>query len=1540
MRKRETVLRSRARLLLLAGVLSGLVGACGQQQAPAPALEVTSARATSNTSVIVTFSAPVDSGSVKPEAFAVRAPSGSALAVLAAFPLEGGQKVALTTAPQQLVSYELKVRGVGTVDVAAGPSAEIAARFSGSDAPGPMVAYAVPLTNTSVLVAFADPVTGAPVAMGEGALEVGSYAFEPAGLQVYGAAHPQGGSNRAHVVLTTSPQGDLTYTLTAANVMSADGERLLDPFLASASFHGIASSDGARPVITAIAATSETSVAIRFSEPVTQAAANPTKYRLQDPDGSTLPVVAAELNGFGTEATIKTWAMTQGVRYTLVALDDVEDLSGNPVDVGPGASYTYTGTPGSGADLQPPRVLGANAVNSTTVVVTFSEPVYGAEDPTKYAIVDRASYQSSTVGTQAVLLVESATVGASQRSVTLRTRQQSEILYALTVTDVTDAAGNHLAPPDLLHPFQVTFMGKGVSGSAVDSDGDGLSDAAEQAGWTVTVRRTDGGTETRKVTSDPDDPDTDGDGIGDADERYYLTDPRSADTDGDGLTDYVELSDTYSEPTVMDTDGDGLNDGLEVNFFGTSPLLEDTDGDQFSDDYEIGADNRNPRVADLPRVEISVGSVDLRLDVRFEETTATGTRELDSKSAAVTLAQSQESARSSETSTTLDWFVQAGGEICFKGGCEDHAAIGGKLSVEGGASGGSTTTFTNASVNASQREYATTLTTEAEFSAEASVTRVVEGATMAVEVSLANASNIAFTISDIEVTALIQDPADPSRLVPVATLFAASDAPISIGPLTPERGPFRFVSDDAFPALVESLMANPRGLVFRIANYEITDEFGRNFAFVEQDVNDRTAFLEINYAGNLDLEHYLVATNSTFDDRGRPMGITMREVLEDVLGLEHVDAETDENLDPNRFDDAELLDRSFSTREVDGITVLYRVKRVSPSLTGSDRSWWVLGPDGNITPVGTRPGRDFLSYRVFADQDYAFAFVQDLDEDDLEAIEELLYRTVDSNKDTDGDGIDDADEVYGPFQGNRRIRWLIRLEDGRDAYSTMSHPGRVDSDGDGLTDCQELLVDASCATITVYEDGNGVPTIRPLSNAGVPHAVLGTTTLTAPTDPSRPDTDGDGLTDLVEVIGFAYVDLAGQPTTITFETRPGTPYATNPLSRDTDRDGLDDWPEVRLGSDPTTPDGDTVRDNDADGLVNAVESAAQRIVVRRMTGTVTLDVTSEPNDADTDDDGLTDWEEYFGCLDLNRDFVCDSDERFGPTDRRNADTDGDGLTDRQEVMGVQFPGDPASPLRYTDPVNADTDGDGTDDGTEVRTSWVVTVEGRGGYVVWSDPLSGDKDGDDLSDTVERQLKTDPNESDTDGDGALDGLEAQPSRPTSPLVPDHLVTVTYQRVAPGNGSSADSDGDDGSNPGDFWFTLELLIPTASGGLQRVVVANSATFDGGYPNCANGDQSGCWAFVGSSRVIQLAAPHSIEIGASRSFAVPFTSLFSIEGVVQELDDGGADYSYYFGGLGDQSATFSGDQLTKGSFPVSFLGTPEANRPIAVMAFVRVE
>jgi RHS repeat-associated protein len=60
------------------------------------------------------------------------------------------------------------------------------------------------------------------------------------------------------------------------------------------------------------------------------------------------------------------------------------------------------------------------------------------------------------------------------------------------------------------------------------------------------------------------------------------------DPDDDGLTDEQEYI-LGTDPNDPDTDDDGLNDGDEVGIHGTDPLLFDTDGDDFGDGSEIGA---------------------------------------------------------------------------------------------------------------------------------------------------------------------------------------------------------------------------------------------------------------------------------------------------------------------------------------------------------------------------------------------------------------------------------------------------------------------------------------------------------------------------------------------------------------------------------------------------------------------------------------------------------------------------------------------------------------------------------------------------------------------------------------------------------------------------------------------------------------------------------------------------------------------------------------------------------------------------------------
>jgi hypothetical protein len=84
--------------------------------------------------------------------------------------------------------------------------------------------------------------------------------------------------------------------------------------------------------------------------------------------------------------------------------------------------------------------------------------------------------------------------------------------------------------------------------SETDLDGDNYPDAAEL-----------------EVGLDPNNPDTDGDGVADGDEaNIYFTDPFTWDSDGDGLSDGEELFGVMTDPLVWDTNGDGVGDGETV----------------------------------------------------------------------------------------------------------------------------------------------------------------------------------------------------------------------------------------------------------------------------------------------------------------------------------------------------------------------------------------------------------------------------------------------------------------------------------------------------------------------------------------------------------------------------------------------------------------------------------------------------------------------------------------------------------------------------------------------------------------------------------------------------------------------------------------------------------------------------------------------------------------------------------------------------------------------------------------------------------------
>ena len=218
------------------------------------------------------------------------------------------------------------------------------------------------------------------------------------------------------------------------------------------------------------------------------------------------------------------------------------------------------------------------------------------------------------------------------------------------------------------------------------------------------------------------------------------------------------------------------------------------------------------------------------------------------------------------------------------------------------------------------------------------------------------------------------------------------------------------------------------------------------------------------------------------------------------------------------------------------------------------------------------------------------------------------------------------------------------------------------------------------------------------------------------TDPDNPDTDGDGLRDGEEIARGTsplFPDTDGDGLTDGVEVRS---YGTDPLRKDSDGDGLSDQEEIPLGPNP-----------DNDGLNDSVELARGTDPLRRDTDgdglPDGLETVSSPLLADTDSDGLGDAEETaYNLRSYDSDFDADGlyDEmeiRIG-TDPHKPDTDNDGATDYSEYFGLM-----------TDPRNPDSDGDGTPDGRDAsplpgssyntvqRLSWVFMEIFRRGNAV-------------------------------------------------------------------------------------------------------------------------------------------------------------------------------------------------------------------------------
>lgn len=349
------------------------------------------------------------------------------------------------------------------------------------------------------------------------------------------------------------------------------------------------------------------------------------------------------------------------------------------------------------------------------------------------------------------------------------------------------------------------------------------------------------------------------------------------------------------------------------------------------------------------------------------------------------------------------------------------------------------------------------------------------------------------------------------------------------------------------------------------------------------------------------------------------------------------------------------------------------------------------------------------------------------------------------------------------------------------------------------------------------------------------------------------DADGDGIPDAWEIrfamgpnlVGDAWLDTDGDGLSNYREFINGT----DPTVADTDGDGYSDGFEVANGMNPLGPDADEDQDGMPDawetrhGLNPGVNDAEADPDGDGLSNVAELQRRTRANAVDSDSDGLNDGVEV--ALGLNP-LIADSDHN-GVKDA-DEDSDGDGMPNKWEAdHGLN----PASPADGAD--DADWDGDGLSNKRE--------------FHLRTNPAKADTDGDGLADGAEISLGTNPLNPDSDKDGLPDGWE--------------VAHGFNPRSATGiDGKAVDADGDGLTNWEEFTSGGDPLNADTDGdGVsdKQEVIQNSNpsnAADSGLPPSADtlvdvafsvGDPSGSH----SEKWIMLIKPLSSSTAPSISF-----------------------------------------------------------------------
>jgi hypothetical protein len=249
-------------------------------------------------------------------------------------------------------------------------------------------------------------------------------------------------SSSTKVTLTTSSHSTSTYTVTVNNIEDYSGNVISSNNTAQYTFNA----DSIPPEVVSAEITSPTIVVVSFSEEMDQTSVeNISNYSISNG----ISVTNAVLSANETEITLTTSEHSSG--DYIVTVTNVADKSGNIITASNTAAYSFIN------DSVPPILVSALLLDNITIEVNFNEPLDNntAVNTNNYSISNGIN-------------VNNAIIDSGGIKVTLITSAHTAGDYTVTVSNVTDIAGNIISTNNSAQYSYITdFTPPEIQGAAI-----------------------------------------------------------------------------------------------------------------------------------------------------------------------------------------------------------------------------------------------------------------------------------------------------------------------------------------------------------------------------------------------------------------------------------------------------------------------------------------------------------------------------------------------------------------------------------------------------------------------------------------------------------------------------------------------------------------------------------------------------------------------------------------------------------------------------------------------------------------------------------------------------------------------------------------------------------------------------------------------------------------------------------------------------------------------------------------------------------------